>query len=174
MANAQSFAEKSNEDYDMHLKHAKDAAADAEKTKTPGFYRVSFHQLVRLEWMVTILVAFNVDKDETAVKCSKEIDGLQVEYKKKEAALIKATARVVVDPVDKCTGGDKETHRKAILSAWKKAHPTEDQPELSVEQCHLHVATHRSVVLGRLGGDSEICQDGHDLPGVCEQRESHR
>lgn len=125
MANAQSFAEKFNEDYDMHLKNAKDAAADAEKTKTPGFYRVSFHQLERLEWMVTILVAFNGDKDETAVKCSKEIDGLQAEYKKKEAALIKATARVVVDPVDKYTGGDRETHRKAILSAWKKAHPTD-------------------------------------------------
>lgn len=125
MANAQSFAEKFSEDYAMHMKNAKDAAADAERTKTPGFYRVSFHQLERCEWMVTILVAFNGDKDETAVKCSKEIDGLQAEYKKKEAALIKATARVIVDPVDKYTGGDRETHRKAILSAWKKAHPTD-------------------------------------------------
>ncbi len=125
MAQAQNFAEKFNEDYDLHLKNAKDAAADAERNKTPGFYRVSFHQLERCEWMVTILVAFNGDKDETAVKCSKEIDGLQAEYKKKEAALIKATARVIVDPVDKYTGGDRETHRKAILSAWKKAHPTD-------------------------------------------------
>ncbi len=125
MANAQSFAESFSENYAMHMKNAKDAAADAERTKTPGFYRVSFHQLERCEWMVTILVAFNGDKDETAVKCSKEVDGLQADYKKKEAALIKATARVIVDPEDKYTGGDRETHRKAILAAWKKAHPTD-------------------------------------------------
>lgn len=119
------FAKAYPERYKMRIDNAKESAKQAVEFKTPGYYRASLTQLEWAEWMVTILVAFNGDKDPTALACSKEINALKADYTAKEAAMRKATARVVKDPVEVYNGGDKEALRKGVLAAWTKAYPND-------------------------------------------------
>jgi len=105
------------------IEKAKGDAALAESEKTPGYYRAALDTLDRAEWMVTVLVAFNGEADPIAKQCAKGILELRSSYESKEAALIRATARVVKAPEETYRGKDLETLRAGVAAAWKKAYP---------------------------------------------------
>jgi hypothetical protein len=107
------------------IEKAKGDAAMAESEKTPGYYRAALDTLDRAEWMVTVLVAFNGEADPIAKQCAKGILELRSSYESKEAALIRATARVVKAPEEIYRGEDLETLRAGVTAAWNKAHPTD-------------------------------------------------
>lgn len=104
---------------------AKSDAAMAESEKTPGYYRAALDTLDRAEWMVTVLVAFNGEADPIAKQCATGILELRSSYEAKEAALIRATARIVKAPEEIYRGEDLETLRAGVAAAWSKAHPSD-------------------------------------------------
>lgn len=118
------------------IEKAKGDAALADSERIPGHYRAALDTLDRAEWMVTVLVAFNGEADPIAKRCGKGILELRSSYETKEAALIRATARVVEAPEEIYRGEDLETLRAGVAAAWNNAHPADriiavvfDRPE---------------------------------------------
>jgi hypothetical protein len=122
---AREFAAAYPERFKELIGKAKRDAAMAESEKTPGYYRAALDTLDRAEWMVTVLVAFNGEADPIAKQCATGILELRSSYEAKEAALIRATARVVKAPEEIYRGEDLETLRAGVTAAWKKAHPAD-------------------------------------------------
>jgi hypothetical protein len=126
MEHAGDFAKTFSTNYNMHLERARKEASEAEEKQLPGLYNAALNHLDRAEWMVTLLVAFNGDKDPNAQAYGKQVAALRNEFTTKEAALRKATARVVKVPVETYKGADLEELRKAVTAAWKTKYPKDE------------------------------------------------
>ena len=123
MENAGGFAANFAPAYQEQIAKAKSNAASAESERLPNYYRFALSNLDNAQWMVSVLVGFNGDQDPSARQFAKEIQSMRDDYTRREAELIKATARVVKPPVDTYTGADREALRKAIRDAWTKQYP---------------------------------------------------
>ena len=117
------FASSFQGQYQECLKKIKDDAVQAEKEKMPGYYKSALHHLEKAEWMITILVAFNGEKDPNAIKISEEVSKIRSELTEKEAVLRAATKPVPKIPTEIYTKSDLESLRSQVAAEWKKAHP---------------------------------------------------
>ena len=120
---AQDFAKTFQERFKELIQRAKSDAASAESEKTPGYYNSALHQLATAEWMLTILVAFNGEKDPTAIMLGEQLTKLTQEYKTSHAKLVSETQRVAKVPEERYQGSDLESLREDLASAWKKKYP---------------------------------------------------
>ena len=123
MENAGGFASSFAPTFQGLITKAKENAASAESEKLPNYYREAITNLDNAQWMVSVLVGFNGDQDPRARQFAKEIQSMREEMLRREAALIKATARVVKPPVEAYAGADRETLRAALLKAWTGLYP---------------------------------------------------
>ncbi len=120
---AKDFASSFQNRYQDCLKKIKENAQDAEKEKTPGYYKIAMHEVEQAEWMITILVAFNGDKDANAIKISQEVTEIKADLAEKEQALRAAVKPVPKVPVETYSGSDLESLRTRVAKAWKTSHP---------------------------------------------------
>jgi hypothetical protein len=123
MDGVKDFASSFQGQYQECLQKTKDDAVQAEKEKTPGYYKAALHHLEKAEWMITILVAFNGEKDPNAIKISEEVSKIRKELTEKEAVLRAATERAPKIPTETYTKPDLESLRSQVAAEWKKAHP---------------------------------------------------
>jgi hypothetical protein len=119
---ASEFAAKFNERYAAIQERIRQNSQEAEASEIPGHYRSALRELETAEWMITILVAFNGDKDAAAIKLSSEVTTLKEQLLQAEKALAEKTKRVPVAPLEKYTGSDLDSLRQQVEQAWKKAH----------------------------------------------------
>jgi hypothetical protein len=122
---AQDFAKTFQERFRDLIQRAKSDAASAESEKTPGYYDSALRQLATAEWMLTILVAFNGEKDPTAIMLGEQLAKLTEEYKTSHAKLVRETQRTAKAPEERYQGTDLEVLRRDVTAAWKKKYPND-------------------------------------------------
>lgn len=120
---AQDFAKSFQERFKELIQRAKSDAASAESEKTPGYYDSALHQISLAEWMLTVLVAFNGEKDPTAIMLGEQLTKLTEEYKTAHAKLVSETQKIAKVPEELYTGNDLDSLRKDLTSAWKRKYP---------------------------------------------------
>jgi hypothetical protein len=120
MSQAETEAKNFTKNRDIRYKNCDQYVKDAERSNNANIYQISLNELDRLERLCKVVQAFAAPDEPTVKETMEKVAKLRAEILPKQAALAKATARVVKMPTESYSGADKEKYRSAIKAAWKK------------------------------------------------------